>query len=337
MQNFFLKNELATLEYRPPSAPRKKYRLLFDRFSAFMRVLLIVDGVLIIAAAMLSAILDFDIRDIANAFNTFFLIFFYFIPVFLLIPYAVFLHFKLLFKTLIYSANSITREKSPARWDTLALTAVQAQPVIRGKWLACVLHMSKDYAFLALIRAASVIYIALIATRLTTIFFPSMPISLRPNLYLEHPAMPFFSTAFVLLLTLINLPVTASFGILGGFINARHGFIVSGILRTATLITLSAFFILMSVLYSEVTPLYVVDARFYTNDGIFVNTLIFTGESLITNGVGVGIETFNSRGYSDSLTLHAIYAGILLIVIYSLITFINLQAAKWLAKRQGML
>jgi hypothetical protein len=146
------------------------------------------------------------------------------VRVILLVYYGllIWLHFRLMLRTLSLSSSAITREKrNTERWEALLLTGISGRDIVMGKWWATVKSMWRAYGFLALLRTAAIVALVTIGD------------GVNPHRYLSYPNTQVTPLSIVLgivaivTLTLINLPYTAACGVMSA-IEMKHG---SGLMR----------------------------------------------------------------------------------------------------------
>ncbi len=190
-----------TLYMRRSVNPPQRWRTWINRLVTTFVVAYIVismlaylsSGVVLISLRLLISLEDWNIL---------------FIP--LAIIWTLAFHFRLMFQTLILSANSISRERGGGTWDVLVLTPVDSDQIIVGKWRAVIQRQWRQYALLGLLRGLVVVWV-------TTVSYYPMYYGLNPA-YAQEYAIPqimamLVTIVFVLVITLLNLGFTAACGL----------------------------------------------------------------------------------------------------------------------------
>lgn len=128
------------------------------------------------------------------------------IPGFTLLPTVLVLHFALMLRTLLWTANSVPREKVTGTWDLLLLTGTSGSNIVYNKWWATVRRAFPSYVRLALMRAAVVLWF-LEWTRLRVDFYPTILVEF--NNYIPTNALALLALLGVIFgFTFLNLLTT---------------------------------------------------------------------------------------------------------------------------------
>jgi hypothetical protein len=136
----------------------------------------------------------------------------------ILIVLVILFHFRILFQTVVLSANSISREKQSGNWDLLILTGLDAQILIRSKWAATIRQQWRRYLRLGVLRgvAVSILGVSIIASNW---YFQQ---DMRPGIW--YPLlMTVLGITFMIGITLLNLLLTTAFGVYAGVRHTRPG------------------------------------------------------------------------------------------------------------------
>ncbi|MDX2139030.1 MAG: hypothetical protein SF123_13155 [Chloroflexota bacterium] len=124
-------------------------------------------------------------------------------------------HFVVQFRTVMLSSSSIAREREHNNWELLILTGVSARTIVRGKWRAVVQRQLPTYLWLAALRACAVVWYGFFLSNESRRFY----LTIYGGDYfvvLPEPGTVIFAGAIIILLTLLNLPLTAACALVGG-------------------------------------------------------------------------------------------------------------------------
>jgi hypothetical protein len=128
-------------------------------------------------------------------------------------------------RTLVISANSIVRERDAKRWELLLLTGLDTRQIITAKWQAVVHNHWKKYALLAIMRIGAISILAMsFSVDFTFGRFPWFGYgsdARDDTVFLVAVSIVLVSAVFIIVLTMLNLLITAACGIVGGSITQR--------------------------------------------------------------------------------------------------------------------
>src|SRR5262249_40556953 len=119
----------------------------------------------------------------------------------ILMLFAIYYHFYLMFQTIALTGNSITREKEAQTWEMLVLTGIDARQIVRGKWWATIQRQTPRYLLLGVLRIGA---IAAIAITFAAIFSSSGGFY-QTRLQLPHPITIMVVGLLAFALTFANL------------------------------------------------------------------------------------------------------------------------------------
>lgn len=342
----------AELAYQQRSSATRRPRHLFRRMLAWpYKVLLavaVVSSVTLISGEIAAAVIGYDFAALPQAMHTFVGIVLYFIPIAVLIPITLLIHFRTQLRTLAFAANSISREKRGGTWDILLLTPVNAHQIVRGKWWATMHHVWRSYLLLALLRAGALFWVILEANRIR--------ISTYPTYHLEFDARYFTPSALHLLLalltitgfTMLNAVYTAAFGTLGSVFNRGGGtsLALAIVIRMVTLIALAlgiglgGHFVLIRVVYASPYISYSWDSfpwQLYNMLQIAAVTTFDNGTVLAGVFASYYPPSPGGYAYSDYLFRIGLATGIVTVCLYVWLAWLALRITERVVRRQGAL
>jgi hypothetical protein len=119
-------------------------------------------------------------------------------------------HFRILFQTVVLSANSISREKQSGNWDLLILTGLDAQTLIRSKWTATIRQQWRRYVRLGVMRGLAACVVGIPTMTSAWQFREFGPGVWYPLLLCG------LTIAFLVGMSLLNLLLTTAFGVYTG-------------------------------------------------------------------------------------------------------------------------
>lgn len=283
-------------------------------------------------------------REIVN-------VYLYWIPLAVLLPVTLVWHFRLLVRVLSLSAHTIVREYTTGAWETLILTHVTARNIVLGKWWAIVRCWFREYLILAVLRISVILWFGLVYSNYVRDFTTNRLGFRPPNFRVTMPELLMLCLS-ILLFTLINLPCTAAFGVLGGILYWRSGLIISFVVRVATLFVIAAPLIIGGTLMIQIFSPEPVTVTFSTANSSYQiwlppgygtpywalsETFKHGGFALIDNGSLLHLTRLNRRdvsvmgvNFDTSTPWNAFALGLLL---YAAVTLAVLLAAERVAVR----
>jgi len=202
----------------------------------------VAGAIILLAVEFATTLTGFDLASLPAETHNFIGVFLFLIPITVLIPLTLLIHFRTQLRTLALAANSISREKRGGTWDVLLLTGVDARQIVRGKWWATVRYVWRSYALLMLLRSAALVWVVWEANRIAVISYPTFHIEIRPHY--STPSLPYLLAGCVLIavFTLFNMGYTVAFGTLGSVFNRGGGtsLALAIAIRTLTLLAVGA-------------------------------------------------------------------------------------------------
>ncbi len=238
-----------------------------------------------------------------------------------LIVFALFDHFSTLYRTLLLTAQSTMRERSPGRWEALLITGISARQVLLGKLRAALALLWGDWLRLAVLRAVVVLaFSPLVLRDVLDSPFARQTATLQ---YAGLPGKTVLAMALVFGLTLLNGLFTAAAGLLGGMVQNRNSSALIGGLT----MRLVALFVPMGAL----TTYAFLTVQGGSAEGSLVALLITT---FADNGVL--LPTLVAAPFEMIYSGYAALFLALNVAFYLLAAAGLLGLAVWLARRRGM-
>lgn len=269
------------------------------------------------------------------------------LPALTLLPTTVMLHFGLQLRTLLWTSNSITREKTTGTWDLLLLSGVDARRIVRGKWLATVRRSLPAYLRLSLLRWAVIVWVIEFSRLQIDFSFLSGGRVIDFNGYYEPFSiwLVLMIGAFVLAFTLVNLLFTAAIGMFSALLTRRGLFnlILGGVIRALVLALPGILTVIVTIgmSFARVYLPYELPWRLVSS---FVPTLAFT---LADNGMVIPTATasvvqsyfrYGGWQYNSVWDMVALFGGLFVALFYYIAgTTVGLFWAERMAQRQEAL
>jgi hypothetical protein len=258
------------------------------------------------------------------------------LPGFTVLPTAFVMHFGLMMRTLLWTANSVPREKVTGTWDLLLLTGTSGSSIVYNKWWATVRRAFPAYLRLAALRAGVVMWF-LQWTRMYVNFHPELIVEFNNT----SPLHPLALTALIAVIfgfTLLNLLVTAAVGMLAALITKRSAWNtgLAAIIRSLVFLLPLGVLFLLTLFFP---PYYSSNT---TESGVYIlyNLSLLSAVSLGDNGMTLSyLATSLIYFYMTFPRDYIIYFGayILPVLAYLLVMLLSLRWAAALAVRQGAL
>jgi hypothetical protein len=276
----------------------------------------------------------FKLRAIPVQFRPIAFVLWIIIPGFALFPTAFVMHFGLLLRTLLWTANSVPREKVSGTWDLLLLTGVSGSAIVYNKWWATVRRAFPAYVYLAVLRAGVLFWI-IEWTRLRVEFYPAL--AMEFNEYNLYPFSRLIGVLVVIFIfTLLNLPVTAAVGMLAAFVSKRSGWNtgLAAVIRSVIFLLPGGVVYLIMLFF----PPYSYEDYYNSGAYYLYNLLMVAAIALGDNGMTLSaLVTTISFDYMIFPRDHIIAIGsyVLPVLIYLLVMLLSLRLAAFLAQRQG--
>ena len=246
-------------------------------------------------------------------------------PIIALTFFVTMLHFITIMRTVVIAGETLAREKRVHNWEILLMTGVSAQRLIFGKWWAVICTVWRQFTVLALLRALSAVLMGMFVIRRTTLtVFPTSP-DATPNALL-YAVMAF---AFVFTLTMLNMLLTTSAGIVGSLLNNNTSASASTVqvVRLAAVTLPVVFFIPIVLAFLTIVgddPAH----PFYQT----TNVIALTQMSLFDNGAIAGASLANPYDIWANVHIGTLAGAV---VMYTVLTAFLLWLAVFIAKRQG--
>lgn len=327
---------MASLQFLPPSFthnPIMQAELAYQKrqsgrrrwWSYWLTRVVLVSAVMLAfilyGGEFMGALLSRDPTPIGERFS---------VGVALLIVFTLVLHFVLIFRALVLSANSITREKQSKTWDMLVLTGVDAQQIVLGKWWATVQRLWRWYVLLGALRACVLVWISASTSRATHMFYASSGSYYYSwsGVTVPHPIQILLAGVLVMALTLANLALTAACGlsVSGDSRSSAMALIRAIMARGVTLVMAALLLLWLSSLLS-------------LSFGILNEFPYRVGLTLLDNGATLAgeLSSYRSVYFLGSATDMTVPAAVLSLGAYALLTLALLQTAQRRAIRQQAL
>ena len=253
----------------------------------------------------------------------------------LLVLFAFFYHFYLMFQTIALTANSIAREKEAQTWEMLVLTGINARQIVRGKWWASIQRQLPAYLRLGMLRAGAM---AALAIGLSSLYNYSGGYYAR-QLQLPHPITVVVVGIFGVALPVANLALSAACGVMGSAASKRSTFAIARGFAIQIVITL----VPVLIIAVSISRLYTVTVgpvlrSIYSALGLAIISLVDNGVIMLTFPIRLDYN-YNSGAHSAPytttnapLTFDWMVAGLLVLIFYGLL----IRFALWRAEKRAV-
>jgi hypothetical protein len=241
-----------------------------------------------------------------------------------------------LIRSLVLASETIAREQRAGTWETLLLTGVDAERIVRGKWWATVRHIWPSFLLAGLLRLGVVAWVGL--------FFAMDAWRIWPDYYPE-PSLMLFSSALVIALSIVNAGLAAACGVLASLMSRRSGtglilaiVIYAGVLAA----TLVVFGLAAHFLNWRLYLLSSVYANDYARPSWQIyNVLTSVGVTMVDQGAILATTLLQYQTLDSAPTyycaMNALVGGFLALLIYPALIWGVLRLAQMLAVQQGAL
>lgn len=245
--------------------------------------------------------------------------------------YTLFVHFMVIGRTLGLATTSVTHRTGGA-WDNIVITGIDARRLVRGKWIALIRLMWRDYAILAALRCG--VTLGLATTVLNNDSLGEILYWVQPTIIPNLPGRMLLACVLIVALTLLNCLFTAGAATLGSFL-ARSN--TSGI---TTLFTTRLTALGIPLALSLIPGLYAITQQPITDpalEELFEVSFIVFGfgvATLIDNGTFAAIGVAGPRFFDVPFYFGG---GLLGLTTVSVVTLLLLHISQWIVARQGVL
>ncbi len=336
-----------TFQQRSSAAqrPRRWWRRILAWPYRLLVALAVVSSIVLISAEFTATLIGYDFAWLPQTVQNIAAIFLFFIPVVVLIPITILIHFRTQLRTLTFAANSISREKRGGTWDLLLLTPVDARQIVRGKWWATLCHVWRSYALLALLRAGATLWVIFEANRISISMYPTYHVEINTH-YFEPSALHIALGVLAIGgYTMLNAVYTTAFGTLGSVFNRGGGtsLTLAIVIRTLTLIgialvtgiTAHLLFLRMLIGYNNY------DFYYFSWPGHLYRLLGMAATTVFDNGFVVSGTLMIPNRSNDPFYVSYINGvaagGLAALVVGVLLAWLSLLVAAWFVRRQGAL
>ena len=244
-------------------------------------------------------------------------------PIVALTFFVTMLHFTTILRTIFIAGETVAREKRVHNWEILLLTGISARQLIFGKWWAVICVVWRQFALLAFLRGLTAVLMGMFVIRASTLtVFPTTP-DPAPN------AIPYalLAFAFIFTLTMLNMLLTISAGIVGSLLNNN----TSSSASTAQVVRLVAV-VLPVVVFIPIVVGFIMSGGDDPTHPLYqpIYILALGQMSLFDNGAVSGASLANP--YDTWTTLHVAtlaFSTVLYVVLTGLLLWIGVFIAKW--------
>jgi hypothetical protein len=343
VRNPVMRTELTYQQRSTHTRPRGWFRRLMFWGWQLLLAVAVASAVTLLIIEFTSVIIGYDFSTLPQHLHPLAGVVLFFIPVIVLIPMTLLIHFRTQLRTLALASNVISREKRGGTWELLLLTGVDSPHIVRGKWWATMRHVWRSYALVTLLRAASILWAALEANRINFYTYPAFHFEIRPRYFAPSEPHLLLAILIIVIFTFVNMGYTSAFGTLasvfprGGGVSLALGIGVrmAAIIGSALVIGLAGHFLMVRVLSNF-------NGSFDYNSlpWQIYQVLVAGGFTLFENGSVLAgtLATFNptnAYAYYYDYTNTWIAGAVLALGISLLLTWLSLRIAQWVTRRQG--
>jgi hypothetical protein len=292
----------------------------------------------------------FNIVSVPESLHSFLALMWIVMPVLCLLPVVLVFHFALMLRVLLWTSNSITREKGSGTWDLLLLSGIPARRIILNKWWATVQRALPAYLHLMWLRLGVIAWVgAWLVVNVNPSAFNGIYVTIQPETQQLLPTWwgLLLAAGVMVIFTFANLAFTAAIGTGVSFLSQNGAFnvIIAFGLRTIVLLAFPLSMFLAGWLgfwnassfdYENQLAYNIYFASAATATTMVDNSMVATGGTAVFFSEGV-LNNFDNDTNTSTSFMFVFSAGGWVMLWYGICGVLALAFACRQASRNGAL